>query len=132
MFSLLPRCHGECGSAKVIATPVAALTSAWSAISVPRSQVNDVRSATGNAASAAVSAVLVTLAVCAAGRCTSRVKPVLRSTSVAIADRLARPVIRSPSQCPIVWQSSASTGRSLIERRAPSAGTTRGLRPATV
>lgn len=47
VFSLLPRCHRECVSAKDIGTPVAALTRAWSAISLPRSQVSNLRRATG-------------------------------------------------------------------------------------
>ena len=39
VFSLLPRCHGECGSQKKIGMPVAVVNSACLAISAPWSQV---------------------------------------------------------------------------------------------
>ena len=41
-------------------------------------------------------------------------KRVVRSTSVPIADLLAAPAIRSPSQWPGTARSSTSAGRSLI------------------
>ncbi len=41
VFSLLPRCHGLCGSQKNIGMAVATLNLAWRAISVPWSQVSN-------------------------------------------------------------------------------------------
>lgn len=81
--SLLPRCQGVCGSAKNASRSVAAVSCAWSVISVPFSQVSDLFGLSGRALTAA----LVTGAVYAP--CTSRVRPASRSARVAIASRFA-------------------------------------------
>src|SRR5690606_32278039 len=48
VFSLVPRCHGLCGSAKNTLTPEATENWACADSSLPRSQVNDRRSCAGN------------------------------------------------------------------------------------
>ena len=66
-------------------------------------------------------------APCPSGRWSSIVKRVVRSTSVPMADLLAAPVIRSPSQWPGTARSSTSAGRSLIMTMG---SLNRGLRPS--
>lgn len=87
--SLLPRCLGVCGSAENASRSVAAVSCAWSVISVPLSQVSDLFRVSGRALTVAVRAALVTGAVYAPGRCTSRVRLASRSARVAIASRFA-------------------------------------------
>ena len=50
MFSLAPRCQGECGSQKHALTPVASAKERWAAISQLWSQVGVLASAAGTAA----------------------------------------------------------------------------------
>lgn len=49
VFSLLPRCQGECGSQKQIGIPVAIEISWWRDISAPWSQVVERRRCSGRA-----------------------------------------------------------------------------------
>lgn len=41
VFSLVPRRHGECGSAKKTGIPVSTVNAAWADSSLPRSQVTE-------------------------------------------------------------------------------------------
>lgn len=56
VFSLLGRCHGECGSQRNTGIPSSCAISACSAVSRPWSQVNDRRSSTDSCATVATSA----------------------------------------------------------------------------
>ena len=47
VFSFVPRCQGEWGSAKNTGIPVSTLNWAWAESSFPRSQVNDRSSCSG-------------------------------------------------------------------------------------
>jgi hypothetical protein len=49
-----------------------------------------------------------------AGRCTSATLRLVRSTSVPIAERLALPISKSPSQWPATRRPATSAGRSVI------------------
>ena len=55
VFSLEPRCQGECGSQKNTGMPSARVMPACSAISEPWSQVSDRRSGAGSCSRAATS-----------------------------------------------------------------------------
>ncbi len=48
MFSFVPRCQGDCGSAKNTGIPVSTLNLACADISFPRSQVSDLASSVGS------------------------------------------------------------------------------------
>nr|KEP23651.1 hypothetical protein DA06_06330 [Georgenia sp. SUBG003] len=114
VFSLEPRCQGLCGSQKYTGRSVAKVISAWRAISRPWSQVSERRSCSGRVRMALTIASLTATAPCPSGRCSSITNRVVRSTRVPIAEPLAVPVIRSPSQCPGTARSAASAGRSEI------------------
>ena len=82
------------------ACPSAAAISACNAISLPWSQVSDRRRCGGRSFNASMTASRTASAVCRPGRYSRIVYRLVRSTRVPIAERLASPVIRSPSQCP--------------------------------
>lgn len=48
MFSFVPRCQGDCGSAKNTGMPVSTRNCACADISLPRSQVSDRASCAGS------------------------------------------------------------------------------------
>jgi len=62
VFSLVGRCHGECGSAKNTFVPVSNANWAWPESSFPRSQVSVLRSCSGSFVIEAVSAVFIATA----------------------------------------------------------------------
>lgn len=80
MFSLVPRCQGECASQKYTGMAVAALIRVCWAISLPWSQVSDRRRCAGRWPIAVVTASATASAVCAPGRWSRMVCRVVRST----------------------------------------------------
>ena len=106
VFSFVPRCHGLYGSQKYTLIPVAAVSSAWRASSLPRSQVTDLRRCSGSGVIAAARASRTdsdpypdragpfftggaSPYPSLRGRCSSVVNLLVRSTSVPTADRLS-------------------------------------------
>src|SRR5690606_1188197 len=102
VFSFVPRCHGDCGSAKNTGIPVSTRNCACADISFPRSHVKDLTSSSGSVDIALASAFFIVIAPYPAnagpffgvslcrypsslGRCTSFVYLVVRSTTVPIA-----------------------------------------------
>lgn len=78
------------------------------------SPVIERRRCAGSCPMACTSASRTASAVCRpSGRYSKMVNRLERSTRVPIAERLAAPVIKSPSQCPGTLRSSASAGRWL-------------------
>src|SRR5664279_5527120 len=71
VFSLLPRCHGECGSQKKMDISEANVISLCLASSEPWSQVSDLRRCAGSVATVARRPSRTATAPCPAGRCTS-------------------------------------------------------------
>jgi hypothetical protein len=113
VFSLVPRCHGECGSQKYTSIPVETEKSACRAISFPWSQVTDLRMNSGRVSIFIASSFATRSALRSYGIRTNMVNLVVRSTRVAICDAFALPMIKSPSQNPGTARSAASAGRSL-------------------
>jgi hypothetical protein len=62
VFSLVPRCHGLCGSAKNTFTPDSIVKRAWSDSSLPRSQVNDRHNSAGMSVTVLLSALAIVTA----------------------------------------------------------------------
>src|ERR1039457_5258080 len=83
VFSLVPRCHGLCGSQKYTFTFVSTVKLLCLAISCPRSQVNERRRVAGSLSTCLLSAA-TTVSVSLLGTLTSMVKRECRSTRVAI------------------------------------------------
>ena len=96
MFSFVPRCQGWCGSQKDTGIDRAAVMWACSAISRPRSQVNDRRRDAGSRPMCSITAWATTSALYPSGSATTIVERVARCTSVTTADGRV-PKTRSPS-----------------------------------
>src|SRR3954453_21084802 len=97
VFSLEPRCHGACGSAKETRRPVSAASSLCRAISLPSVRVRRSGAGTASRPAAKPSRAVSALASVSLIRTTLRL---VRSTTVPTEERLPAPLIRSPSQCP--------------------------------
>ena len=94
MFSLLGRCHGMPAWQKNTGTPVASVTWCWWRISVPWSQVSDRRIGSGRSSSVAISSSRSRSArEVPSPMCSMMRNRDVRSTSVAIADRLYEPMM---------------------------------------
>ena len=125
VFSLLPRCQGECGSAKYTLRPVRRSIRAWWNSSLPWSQVSvaELPPASGGTGDECVPDGLRGMTV---GSGTRTVNRSLRSTRVAMAERCPEPTIRSPSQCPTCGGTQrleggcGSTHRGALLQRAVS------------
>ena len=62
MFSLVPRRHGECGSAKKTGIPVSILSAVWADGSLPRSEVTERFSCCGGVLIVAARAFFIVIA----------------------------------------------------------------------
>ena len=111
MFSLAPRCQGECGSQKHALTPVASAKERWAAISQPWSQVGVLASAAGTAATISAGREATAWLAWASRRDTRDSLDDL-STRVARQLRPSDPTTRSPSRWPGTARPSAPAGRA--------------------
>lgn len=115
MFSLAPRCQGECGSQKHALTPVASAKERWAAISQPWSQVGVLARAAGTAATISAGRE-ATAWLARASRRDTRDSLEDLSTRVARQLRPSDPTTRSPSRWPGTARPSAPAGRSEISQ----------------
>ena len=121
VFSLAPRCQGECGSQKHALTPVASAKERWAAISQPWSQVGVLASAAGTAATISAGRE-ATAWLARASRRDTRDSLEDLSTRVARQLRPSDPTTRSPSRWPGTARPSAPAGRSETRSPPPSRG----------
>jgi len=104
VFSLVPRCHGECGSQKYTLIPVAAVISRWPAISLPWSHVSERRSSAGSSPMTCRTPSRVAWAVWRMGRCTRSTYRLGGPTRGAIAARVGAPG-GAPRRVELSWSS---------------------------